>query len=62
MNHIQKLTKDRDEARAQLAIVRQEIEELIYYCASPKFHTEKYAYVDTDLQPRLYALREKAAR
>jgi hypothetical protein len=55
MNHIERLTRERNEARAQLADVREALIDLESYLLSAKFQGRDadYVHVRTDMLPRL---------
>lgn len=55
MNHIENLTRQRDEARETLESALDSVEDLIRYLHSSKFAgtDNDYIYVSTDLLPRL---------
>jgi hypothetical protein len=62
MNHILRLIKDRNDLRAKLAEVRDELAALEKYYTSDKFAgpDNDYAHVRTDLLPRLSTLKSLA--
>jgi hypothetical protein len=62
MNHIAKLTKDRNDLRDKLAAIREELATLESYYTSSKFSwpDNDYAHVRTDLLPRLSTLKSLA--
>jgi hypothetical protein len=59
MNHIARLTMERDNLRAQLAKVRNELTDMERYYTSDKFSgpDNDYAHVRTDLLHRLSNVR-----
>lgn len=57
MNHIARLMKERDEALAQVKAIREELIAVESYYLSSKFHAHDYAYVRTDVLPRLTTLK-----
>jgi hypothetical protein len=59
MNHIARLTEQRDGATQRLATVRDELDSLLAYLTSPKFTAPDcdYAHVSTDLLPKLQRIR-----
>lgn len=60
MNHIARLTSDRDAARAVLNDAREELADLLAYLGSSKFAAAPdadYIHIRTDLMPRLLRLR-----
>ena len=59
MNHIHRLTADRDEAHAQIDAARQELNDLLAYLRSDKFAGTDgdFVHISTDLWPKLVALR-----
>jgi hypothetical protein len=59
MNHIARLTSDRDAARAVLNDAREELADLLAYLSSDKFGAPDgdYIHIRTDLMPRLLRLR-----
>ena len=59
MNHIHTLTRQRDDARATIEDVRNELNELLAYLDSDKFGTPDgdYVHIRTDLMPKLLKLR-----
>lgn len=59
MNHIHRLTAERDEARAVISSTAEELHELVAYLTSPKFSWPDgdYVHIRTDLMPKLIALR-----
>ena len=61
MNHIENLTRQRDEARETLESALDRVEDLILYLQSSKFAgTENdYIYVSTDLLPKVCDIRRK---
>lgn len=60
MNHIARLTSDRDAARVALAAAQAELQTLLEYLGSSKFTSAPdadHVHVRTDLMPRLLRLR-----
>lgn len=60
MNHIARLTSDRDAARAALVSAQDELNDLLAYLSSSKFTSAPDAdhiHIRTDLMPRLLRLR-----
>jgi hypothetical protein len=57
MNHIAKLTQERNEYREQLAVTREHLDILLAYLGSDKFRTDDYVHVRTDLWPKIMHLR-----
>lgn len=60
MNHIHRLTAERDAARAALASAQAELNDLLGYLSSSKFTSAPdadHVHVRTDLMPRLLRLR-----
>jgi hypothetical protein len=60
MNHIARLTSERNDARAQLDAARAELNDLLGYLGSDKFTSAPdadHVHVRTDLMPKLLALR-----
>lgn len=62
MNHIARLTAERDEARAQLAATEAALTDLMVYLTSSKFHADDTVHVRTDILPKLSALRAGVMR
>jgi hypothetical protein len=63
MNHIHRLTQERDDARATLASAQDELTRLMAYLDSPKFAWPEgdYVHIRTDLMPKLVSLRSAMA-
>lgn len=60
MNHIHRLTAERDAARAALASAQAELNDLLGYLSGSKFTSAPdadHVHVRTDLMPRLLRLR-----
>lgn len=59
MNHIARLTQDRNEAAAKLKAVQEELIALEAYLTSSKFQgpDNDYVHVRTDLLPKLSTIR-----
>ena len=60
MNHIHRLTAERDAARAALASAQDELNDLLGYLSGSKFTSTPdadHVHVRTDLMPRLLRLR-----
>jgi hypothetical protein len=59
MNHIARLTAERDTARGQLADAEQELAAILAYLQSDKFAAPDcdYVHVRTDILPKLTRLR-----
>lgn len=59
MNHIHRLTAERDAARAALSAAQDELNDLLGYLSSSKFSSPDadHVHVRTDLMPRLLRLR-----
>jgi hypothetical protein len=59
MNHIARMTAERDTARATLADATAELAELVCYLSSAKFAWPDcdFVHVRTDILPKLIALR-----
>jgi hypothetical protein len=59
MNHIARLTTDRNDAIEQLSAARELVLELEAYLLGPKFHgpDNDYVHVRTDLLPKLAHVR-----
>ena len=57
-NHIARLTRERDEARATITATRDELREIIRYLQTPKFHGagNDYVHISTDIMPKLLRL------
>lgn len=62
MNHIARLTQDRDTARQTLTDTTDAINQLIGYLCSTKFAgpDNDFVHIRTDLMPKLLALRNTA--
>jgi hypothetical protein len=60
MNHIRRLTADRDDARATIEETRDELNDLLAYLDLAKFAPPDgdYIHVRTDLMPKLLKLRQ----
>lgn len=59
MNHISRLTSDRDQARTVTCDTRRDLTDLIVYLSSSKFTAPDcdYVHVRTDILPKLMALQ-----
>ena len=59
MNHILRLTNERDRAREQIAIAHDMLTDILVYLTSNKFAENDYVHVRTDIGPKLMALRSE---
>lgn len=59
MNHILRLTNERDQAREQIAIAHDMLTDILTYLASSKFHETDYVHVRTDIGPKLMQVRSE---
>lgn len=59
MNHIHRLTRERDDARQALHETREALTELLVYLSSSKFHgvDNDVVHVSTDVAPKLTEIR-----
>lgn len=59
MNHIARVTEQRDAAHAAIAAAQDELQDLLAYLSSDKFHglDADHVHIRTDLMPRLLRLR-----
>lgn len=56
-NYIKRLERELAEARALLKAANDKVVEMESYYTSPKFHEHDFAYVRTDVLPRLREVR-----
>lgn len=58
MNHIARLTQERDEAQATIRKIREELLEISHYLQSSKFTAPDcdYVHVRTDILPKITAV------
>lgn len=57
MNYIQFLQDDREDLKATINSIREELLELDRYLRSAKFHNDDYVHVSTDIMPKLAKIR-----
>ena len=57
MNHITRLTMERDEAWQQIREARDKLAELERYLYSHKFHEDNTVQIRTDIGPKLLDIR-----
>jgi hypothetical protein len=64
MNHIARMTAERDTARGQLAEAESELAAILAYLATDKFAwpDSDYVHVRTDILPKLQRLRAALGR
>jgi hypothetical protein len=58
MNHIHRLTQERDEARAALRETERRLSALMAYLCSDKFANDDYVHVRTDMLPRISEIKQ----
>jgi hypothetical protein len=57
MNHIARLTQERDHAREVIRALRDQLTDLEVYLTSTKFQENDSVHVRTDILPKVGALR-----